>query len=231
MVLGMAGVVYAVLLFFLLRRDTPGNHRRISVPEFSTVMRSPGFLLLATAFAAASVANWLIYTWLPLLLTERFHLTLAQAGFTATFYIQVASYAGMLAIGFLSDRLALRWGRARVWVQIAGLLLSAPFLLILSRTNSYVLVIPVLLMIGIFRPFFDVNAMPVLRQLVPGNLSSTGYGILNMVGCFGGGIAALAAGYFKNTAGLAAAYQWAAIVLIAGAVPLIMLSRNRLSDQ
>jgi MFS transporter, Spinster family, sphingosine-1-phosphate transporter len=72
------------------------------------VSKAKGFTFPALAFGAISVANWPIYTRLPLFLVERFHLSLTNAGFTATFYVQVASYVGMLLSGVLVDRLAVR---------------------------------------------------------------------------------------------------------------------------
>jgi hypothetical protein len=44
-----------------------------------------------------------------------------------------------------------------------GMAFSAPFLLVLSLTSSYGVLVSVLIGIGLLRPWFDVNAMPVLR--------------------------------------------------------------------
>jgi predicted MFS family arabinose efflux permease len=221
--LGIVGVVYAVVLIFVLRRDRPRSDTGGIFPALLEVTKARGFVFLALAFGAISVSNWLIYTWMPLFLIERFGWSLTKAGFTATFYTQAASFAGMLLSGILADRLALRNPRARVWIQIAGMALSAPFLLGLSLTYSGPVVIAMLLGIGLLRPWFDVNAMPVLRQVVPAERCATGYGLLNMVGCLAGGISAVTAGGIKETLGLAAAFECAAAVLILGAACLLFL--------
>lgn len=224
-ILGAIGIAYVLLLALGLRRDRPRAVTTHIAGSISEVVRAPGFTALAIAFGAISIANWLIYTWLPLFLTERFHLSLTEAGFTATFYIQIASYIGMVAIGAFTDRLAVRNPSARVWVQMAGMSLTAPLILILSSINSYAFLVPVLILIGLLRPWFDVNAMPVLRQIAPAKLSATGYGLLNMVGCISGGVGAAFAGALKQSWGLSAAYQVSAIILIAGAIVLARLLR------
>lgn len=226
-VLGIAGVAYGIVLLLALPRDRP-QPTAVSVRIFPTLVRvskAKGFAFLALAFGAISVANWLIYTWLPLFLVERFHLSLTSAGFTATFYVQVASYIGMLLSGILADRLAVRYPRARVWIQMLGMAFSAPFVLVLSVTSSYGVLIGMLIGVGLLRPWFDVNAMPVLRQIVTPELCATGYGLLNMVGCLAGGLSAALAGGIKDSLGLAAAYQFAAVVLVLGALSLHWIPR------
>jgi predicted MFS family arabinose efflux permease len=221
--LGLVGVIYGVVLVFTLRRDRSNASTRGVFRTLIAVTKSKGFVFLAAAFGVISVSNWLIYTWLPLFLLERFGWSLTKAGFTATFYMQNASFAGMLLSGILADRLALRNPRARVWIQMLGMTLTAPFLLGLSFTKSGNVVIAMLLGIGLLRPWFDVNAMPVLRQLVPSELCGTGYGLLNMIGCLAGGISAATAGGIKDTLGLAAAFECAAAVLIIGAAFLVFV--------
>lgn len=221
--LGIVGVAYGVLLTFALRRDRPRTNTLPVFPALLQVIHARGFAFLALAFGAISVSNWLIYTWLPLFLSERFGWSLTKAGFTATFYTQAASFAGMLLSGILADRLAVRNPTARVWIQMLGMALSAPFLLSLSLSHSALIVITSLFAIGLLRPWFDVNAMPVLRQLVPSELCATGYGLLNMVGCLAGGVSAATAGGIKDRFGLSAAFQFAALVLVVGAGLLLFI--------
>lgn len=221
--LGIVGLLYGVVLAFALARDRLRSISDGVFPALIAVCKAKGFIFLGIAFGAISVSNWLIYTWLPLFLHERFSWSLTKAGFTATFYTQSASFAGMLLSGILADRLASRNPRARVWIQVFGMALSAPFLLGLSFTGSGNVLVSMLLGIGLLRPWFDVNAMPVLRQLVPGELCATGYGLLNMIGCFAGGISAAAAGGIKDQLGLAAAFICAAAVLVVGAAFLLFV--------
>jgi len=228
--LGFVGVIYGVVLVFALTRDRPNASTPGILPSLIAVTKAKGFVFLALAFGAISVSNWLIYTWLPLFLFERFGWSLTKAGFTATFYTQAASFVGMLLSGILADRLALRNPRARVWIQMLGMALSAPFLLGLSFTQSGTVVIAMLLGIGLLRPWFDVNAMPVLRQLVRADLCATGYGLLNMIGCLAGGISAAMAGGIKDTLGLGAAFECAAAVLVVGAAFLLFVRGRENSE-
>jgi MFS family permease len=221
-VLGVAGVLYFAVLAVVLRREQGrGSATELRFARsLAGLLRTPGFPALCAAFAAVSVSNWLIYTWLPLFLFERFRMTLEQAGFYSTVFIPVASYGGMVAGGVWADRWSARVPRARVYCQMAGLLLTAPLLLVLARAGSRSVLIAVLVLIGLCRPLFDINTMPVLREIARPEWCATGYGVFNMIGCFAGGVAAASAGSFKHTLGLEAAYQIAALILVAGGIAL-----------
>jgi dipeptide/tripeptide permease len=171
-------------------------------------------------FTAFAVQNWIVYTWLPVYLYERFGMSLTNAGFTATFYIQVAGFAGILAGGWMADRWSRTSPRGRLLTQLLGLAIGAPFLFLIGFTASFPLLVIALIAYGLGRGFYDANTMPVLSQIARPDLRATGYGIFNMAGCVAGGVAAAAAGSLKAVIGLSVAFQVSAAILLAGAALL-----------
>jgi predicted MFS family arabinose efflux permease len=222
-ILGVVGICYLLLLAVVLRRGAAGRSQMAFGASLAALMRCRGFAALTLTFTAMAIANWLIYTWLPLFLFERFHMSMTNAGFSATFYIQAASYAGVVAGGVLSDRWAVRYPRARIYCQAAGLAIAAPFLAALGFTGSKTLLIAALITFGVGRGLFDCNTMPILREVVGPELSATGYGIFNLAGCVAGGAGAAVAGWMKGTVGLGVAFPLSAIVLVAGCLLLFRL--------
>lgn len=190
-VLGVFGVVYTLLLLLALRgRETAPREETAKLrfwPALRELLTLPGFKTLLLVFASFSLANWAIYTWLPVYLYERFNMKLAAAGFSATFYIQVASFGGILLGGWMADRWQQTSARGRVLTQCIGIALAAPCLFLVGFTASATLLITGLILFGIGRGFYDCNTMPVLSQIARSDLRSTGYGILNMVGTLTGG--------------------------------------------
>jgi predicted MFS family arabinose efflux permease len=221
--LGAAGVAYFILLWFVLR----GGDEQVAgaPPRFASSLRRlltlRGFIKLTIVFSAVGAANWLVYTWLPMYLYERFHISLTSAGFSATFYIQAASYAGILLGGWLADRWMARSKRGRILVQTIGLAAAAPFLLLIGFANSYGLLVVALLAFGLGRGFYDCSTMPVLSQIAAPDLRATGYGVFNFFSCLVGGVAAAGAGYLKSTIGLSAAFLIASVVLLFGSGLLV----------
>lgn len=227
-ILGCVGVAYGLVLSLLLR---PSPVTALATPRFLQSLRElagiSGFRTLTMVFSVTSIANWIVYAWLPLFLFERFGMSLAKAGFTATFYIQIGGFAGILLGGRLSDRWAKRDRRGRLFAQACGLAAAAPFLFVVAVTGSRILISAALLIFGVGRGLYDCNAMPVLSQIAPSSLRSTGYGIFNFAGCISGGIMIAAAGLLKATLGLSTAFAGAAVLLLISAVILSRLAAGR----
>jgi MFS family permease len=221
--LGAIGVAYGLVLYRALANSTTplagkgGGFWGAS----SALFRVRGFSVVLFVFAAMSLANWLVYTWLPLFLYERFSMSLAGAGFAATFYIQGAAVVGILAGGLAADVWARHHPKARVWTQSLGLVLAAPFLILSGVATTPLVLYVALIVFGLGRGIYDSNVMPVLCRLVGDRQRATGYGLLNFAGVMVGGVTAYAAGLVKATVGLAGALEAAgALLLVSGFVLL-----------
>lgn len=226
-ILGIAGLVYSLILPMCLR-EAEGQTSRASTVGFgqavSQLARTPGMWILLTVFVATSAANWLVYTWMPLYIFERFHLSLTESGFSATFWLQLGSVVGILAGGVLADRFARVSKGGRVAVQCAGLFVTAPFLVLAGLASSPQVLIAALGLFGLGRGVFDANAMPVLCEIVPESLRSTGFGMLNFAGVFAGGVLAAATGFAKAAIGLSIMIQAAGVILLLASLCLAALA-------
>lgn len=231
--LGGFGCLYAMVLLLTLKESQGGASPRPAagagfVRSLARLNAARGYGTLAAVFVGTSIANWIAYTWFPLHAYEALGMGLAEAGFTATFYLQAGSVGGILLGGSLADWWIRRNGRARLLVQCFGLMAAAPFLFLAGSTRSSLFLIAGLLVFGLGRGMYDCNAMPVLSQLVKRDLRATGYGIFNCVGCFAGGLMTAVAGWMKSAMGLSFSFQLAAVTLLASAA---LLFRVRLGAQ
>jgi len=220
--LGAIGVAYSLVLVLL-----PPSVKRSATPSppflaaAGTLFRTPGFPRITLVFGIFSVAGWLVAAWMPAFLYEKFGMTLAEAGFNATFYVQAASVVGILVGGPIGDR----WSSRNV--QAMGLAISAPFLFLAGFTALPVLVMVGLAVFGLGRGAYDANNMPVVCQLVPVELRATAYGFLNCAGTLVGGTVAFGAGTLKAAFGLSVMLELAGALLVIGAVILWRLRDQR----
>ena len=209
---GMVGMGYAIGLMFLLR-DAPPEQPTATEPGRSnepppakdpigkmltTLFAQSGFRVLLALNVLVGVVNWLIYGWLPTYLKDHFQLGLGAAGMSATGYIQAASLAGALAGGAWADRWSRRNPRARALVPAIGYFAAGPCLFLAASTDWLPLAIVGLAVFGLGRGFFDANLMPILRDLVDGRYSATGYGLLNFVSSGIGGLMVYVGGAMKD---------------------------------
>jgi predicted MFS family arabinose efflux permease len=233
--LGIAGLVYALVAALLLKDAPRDGHRPEALPRWAEglaqLARTPSYLVVAAVFTVASMAYWMVYTWMPLYLLERFRMSLAGAGFSSTFYIQTASFFAILAGGWASDRWSRRRPGARALVQAAGFALAGPFLFLTGATGTVAVLIAALVLFGLGRGLYDCNVMPVVCEVVDPRLRATAYGILNLLGCVAGGVMAALAGALKSSLGLGGALQVSGALLIGCALLLARLAwRERRDD-
>ncbi len=173
------------------------------------------FYFLLIYFTILGMVNWLVNGWLPTFLKEHFSLDLGAAGISATGYIQVGSFIGVVLGGLLADRWVTKNQRGRLFVLIIGFTIGAPFLFLMASTSVFWIAIVAMLIFGVARGFNDSNLMPVLRQVADTRYIATGYGFLNLLSTIIGGAMVYVGGALKDAnVSLSLTYQVAAVCML-----------------
>jgi MFS family permease len=201
---GSVGLALAAVLALCLR-DVPAAHHanagKVKVHPLDTIRALGGsgtFWIIALHWGLLGFAGWAFTTWMPTFLREHYHLTQTKAGFTATSYMQVAAFTGVLVGGAWADRWSRTQLRGRVWVPMIALTLASPFVFMTSHTDALWFAVVCLIVFGFARGCSDSNMMPILCQVAEPQHRATGYGILNFFSCCIGGVAAYLGGWLKE---------------------------------
>jgi MFS family permease len=230
-ILGIAGVIYALIAAMLLR-DAPAHAGPTPSPlepvsalaAGKALVKNGAFWLLTGVFGIMSLANWFAYGWMPTYLGQQFNLSAGTAGLSASGYMQAATFAGVIVGGIWADRWSLRRPRARQWVAAVGFAVGVPALLLTGTSHWLFLAIVGLVLFGLTRGLFDANGMPILRQIAPERFSATGYGVMNFFGCIVGGLITFASGALLDShVPLRVVFESLAAAMALGAVGLALL--------
>ena len=191
---GLAGIIYAIPLFWLLRDPQRGNVE--CKPSVTASLRellgNSSFRLLVLYFTLPALAGWVVRDWMPAILQQSFNISQGLAGVSATLYWQGAAIVAALGGGWMADRLMRRTDRGRIYVSALGMSLIIPALFGVGNSpalGSFSMAIVSLILFGIGWGFFDSNNMPILCQIARPELRATGYGIMNLVSISCGGFA------------------------------------------
>ncbi|MGH8018453.1 MAG: MFS transporter, partial [Opitutaceae bacterium] len=184
-ILGALGV--ALAFFFNLRAVFPERPvdaaRRDALPRLSGALaylvRTPSYLIVLTKVVLVGVASWIFFTWLPFYFYEVFHLSLASAGFTGTFFPEISGLVGITAGAWLSDAVAKRNIRRRMLLESLSYLSAAPFLLLFVGQPSLPTVTIGLILFRLFRGLGDANEQSIVCEIIPSPFRSTAIGIMN----------------------------------------------------
>jgi len=183
--------------------------------------RTPTLLCLMGAFMCANFVAVVLLSWMPKFLFDKFHMSLAMSGLTATLFVQLASMSAAPLGGWLADTWRRRTPRGRMAVQMIGVLGGAPFVVLCGMTSSVSLVILALTAWGFFKGLYDANIFASVFDVVGPHERGTAAGFMNAVGWLaGGGSAPLVIGLIAQRYDLGTAIALASTVYLAAAVLL-----------
>jgi predicted MFS family arabinose efflux permease len=224
---GAAGIVVAIITLRALREPQRGQ----ADPEefggqsctqelklrarLADTFGSPTAVILMLAFLGMSLVNAAYLTWTPTLLYEKFGLSLAKAGFHATFWHHLGAAIGVLLGGRIADNLALHSRLSRPLVQLAGLLLGAPFIFVLGWSDSNRVVFASLALFGFFRGLYDSNLFASLYEVVRPGARATATGFMIAVAFLGGGFSPVLIGRLSDSIGLGPALATTSVCYLA----------------
>jgi MFS family permease len=202
------------------------KHQTVHMPvsEFLKVIwTTPTVLLCMGAFMLDNFVGMVLLSWMPAFLYEKFNLSLAMAGLTATLFVQLASMAGSPFGGWLADVLRKRFPGGRIAVQVIGLLGSAPFVVWCGQTLSVTSLMVALTCWGVFKGMYDANIFASVLDVVRPEARGTAVGFMNMIGWLvGAGTAPVIIGYIAQRASLSYAISVASVALVAASVLLLI---------
>lgn len=207
---GILGITYAVPLLYFLQ-DAPkvnslveneSGQRRTSLSAAGALATNASFVLLVLYFTLPALAGWVIRDWMPALLKDAFpDLSQGRAGAISIVWQVVAILAAILG-GVWADKWMASSRRGRIYVSAIGMGLIIPSLILVgvatSEGGTISLAIVALILFGLGWGFFDCNNMPILCQIVRPQLRATGYGFMNLVSIFCGGLADKKFGVLKE---------------------------------
>ena len=151
------------------------------------VARTPTLLCLMGAFMCANFVAVVLLSWMPKFLFDKFQMSLAMAGLTATVFVQLASMAGAPLGGWLADTWRRRSPRGRIAVQMIGVLGGAPFVALCGLTPSVGTVMVALTFWGLFKGLYDANIFASVFDVVRPEARGTAAGFMNTFGWLAGG--------------------------------------------
>ena len=197
---------------------------KLSFTDFlRLVARTPTLLCLMGAFMCANFVAVVLLSWMPKFLYDKFSMSLAMAGLTATVFVQLASMAGAPVGGWLADLWRRRTPRGRMAVQMAGVFGGAPFVALCGLTPSVGTVILALTVWGFFKGLYDANIFASVFDVVRPEARGTAAGFMNAIGWLaGGGSAPIVIGIIAQRESLGLAIALASTVYVAAGLLLLL---------
>ena len=231
-IFGSVGLVWGILMIFRLddRPISDASGKTKTKPGFfegfKAVFTCPTALTMTLGFSGLIFVITGFMTWVPAYLQEEFGQTQAQAGFNSMFWTYVAAFVGVLVAGTLSDKLALKKNKYRMYLQAFGLACGGIVLLFMGGKSSLVLLYACFAGWGFFRAFFDANTYSVLYDVTPQRLHASCGSVMGMTGFAIGALAPVILGAIKQSVGsLESVFPILGLIWIVCSVMMLIVTR------
>lgn len=203
LLLGIVGALYAVVLKWKLRPASMFPSPKLeSGASLGALLHSPSFLALCGTFFSFCIMLWMLYAWLPSFIYERYQLSLAFSGLTATLYLQASSAVGVLLGGWIGDLLSRRYPNGRLYVVIFSLLGCAPFAAAIFSVHQLLLLKIAACGFGLLAGSLAPNTFSSLYDVAGPQHYGLAVALINSIGGLGAGFAILLTGISKAMLGM-----------------------------
>lgn len=236
-IFGAAGIVWGILMIIRLKDYPKAEEKAADAPKekkpgffdgFKTVFTTPTALMLTIGFSGLIFVITGYMTWVPAYLQEEFTQNQATAGFNSMFWTYVAAFVGVLLAGSLSDKLALKSRKLRMFLQGIGLLGGAAFLFLMGGHPALWLLYFSFAGWGFFRAFFDANTYSVLYDVTPPRLHASCSSAMIMTGFAVGAFAPVVLGALKESMGsLSRTFPILAVIWVVCGVLMLIVAQAR----
>ena len=233
-VLGVLGLLWAVVLAFTLRNTQieasnsqtfkPSNSQTFK-PSIGGALKAmfskPAAVLIALALGMEVYVDVGFKTWMPNYLSETFGVSKASAGLNAVLWHYLGAALGIVVGSRIGDRFVKRVPSIRFWVIGGGLLLGAPFIVLMSQATTYLTCCIAMFLFGVFRGAYDSNNFAAFFDVVEPRYHASAAGFNLMIaflfGCSSPTVLGWTKAHYTMSTGLAtlsSAYLIGAFLLL-----------------
>lgn len=228
-IFGAIAILWAVVMLLFLK-DTPNVGKRSEVSlggALKAFFSKPTALLLMGALGCYFFTTYGVKTWAPMFMMRIFpDMPTSQAVFHAVFWFYAGAFAGVSLSGRLSDKLKNRRPFVRFEVELAGIVLCIPFILIIALTGKLWVMIGALLLFGFATGVYDSNLYAALLEVIDPRYRAMATGIFGCGGCIIGALGPLVMGLLSDAFSIRAAFAALAVFALAGTI-FVLLARLR----
>jgi predicted MFS family arabinose efflux permease len=205
--LGAMGLLFALPLRRLLKSlpkefDRGQGAQKVRFADFRILGRIPSLITVALLMSVLTFGIYLVYTWLPTMFYDKFHLGLGRAGFEASFYPQIGSLIGVLLGGWAGDQCYSKLHGARFWALLIAFFGAACAIYTLGVSSTLGFARSAATASAFFASACSVNQYPVAFDVVPSTLRSTTVGGMNFLAALASGFAPFLGGVFRHLIGV-----------------------------
>jgi len=225
-IFGLIALAWVVVMALFLK-DSPkigGDDNKVSVRDAARAFfAKPTALFLVAALGCYFFVTYAFRLWAPMFVLDRFpEMVSAKAAFHATFWFYVGALAGVTLGGRLSDKLKSVLPTVRVDVELVGIILCIPFVLVLAYAHSLPVVLGAILLFGFATGIYDSNLYAALFEVIDPRFRAVATGIFGCGGCIVGALGPAVTGWLISRYSMTVSMASLSVIAVTGGALILM---------
>ena len=220
----LVGLPGLLLGLSALRLEEPARGPKSELVPVSRLLRVPAFVGLIVSGVLITFASISFITWGPDFVVRFKGFSLRDAGVSLGTIGFASLVIGVLAGGYVADRLQNRWLAGRVITIAVAFLLAAPFILWALAAERKGMVLSAFFMAGFFMSWYHGPVTAIIHDLVPRRAHATSVGVYMFVTQLVGAFGPQLVGNISDRRDLHAGLEVAVGVMVLGALGLFLVA-------
>ena len=218
-IFGAIGMLWTLALLLFLK-DTPnvGKKGETSVADaLKAFFTKPTALWMMVALGCYFFATYGVKIWTPVFMMRAFpDMAPSTAVFHGVFWFYLGAFIGATISGRLSDKFKPKRPYIRFEVELAGILLCIPFILMIAGTSELSVMIASLVMFGFATGVYDSNLYAAMLEVIDPKYRAMATGIFGCGGCIVGALGPVVMGLLSDAFSIRLAFASLAIFALLG---------------
>ena len=219
----VVGLVCMIPSLFVLKLPEPPRRPRSEVVPLKTLLSVPAFLAMIVAGTFITFASVSLLWWGVDFAVNYKEFSIRSASITLALVGVTSPILGVLAGGFLADRLQKKYPYGRIIAIAIAFLCAAPFAMLAILTEEKWIFLTALFFAGFFMSWYHGPVTAVLHDLTPQRAHATTIGVYMFVTQFLGALGPLLIGKFSDASDLQVALQAAVAVMVAASLLMFVV--------
>lgn len=220
----LVGLPGLLLGISALRLHEPVRGSRAELVGAWQLLRVPAYVALMVSGVLITFASISFITWGPDYVVRFKGFSLREAGVSLGTIGLASLVLGVLAGGYVADRLQRRWRHGRVVTIAVAFLLAAPFILWALAVESKPMVLATFFIAGFFMSWYHGPVTAVIHDLTPRRAHATSIGIYMFVTQLVGALGPTLVGNISDRRDLHAGLEVAVGIMVLGALGLFLVA-------
>lgn len=200
---GAIAIAWAFVTIIALKDEQDTNTVKPSLDSVKTAFKAftskPSALVMMAALGCFFFATYGFKTWSPIFIMRAFpDMDPTKATFHAVFWFYLGAFAGVTFAGRFSDVMKKKREAIRFEVELAGMALCIPFILLMSWAQSLPLMIAAIALFGFATGVYDSNMYAALFDVVDARYRAVATGIFVGGGCIIGAFGPMVMGLLND---------------------------------